>query len=342
MTVVAGALAKETSTTTGTGSYALLGAATNFRAFSAVVTPSATALVPYGARMGAEFERGIGLLSASGTLQRIKVVESSNSNNAVNWAAGTKEITCTAAASGAALGKNNIAATAPVDATHNYTLGYAEGSLWIVQEGSDLNDVYLCTYAGVPGSATARWVLAGTHTLTRLVAEYAVSVGYNDNTAATGMDGAVCFGVGAKALWPLGLFHGSNYIGAHGEFQTARHLLSGAVPAGVATKLTEGWNSDNFLAIPANSAMTMVWDIAARDNVSGDCAFYTLVVCVKRTAGDPAIQAQTLTVHHEDDATWTIVAGVDTGNDGIYLEATGDGTNPTRWTAALRAPVVTF
>ena len=84
-------LVKETSTTTGTGTYALGGAVTDFRAFSAVCVNGDT--LPYIARMGSEWEEGFGTWATGNNLARTHITGSSNAGAAVNWGAGTKTIT---------------------------------------------------------------------------------------------------------------------------------------------------------------------------------------------------------------------------------------------------------
>jgi len=87
----------ETSTTTGTGPFALAGAIAGFRAFSAVCAVSDTA--PYfieavdetGIPTGA-FETGTGTYSGVNTLTRTAVSRSSNANAAVNFGAGLKRV----------------------------------------------------------------------------------------------------------------------------------------------------------------------------------------------------------------------------------------------------------
>lgn len=82
---------KETTTTTGTGAVTLAGASTGFRAFSSVMTsPSDTCY--YAITGGAEWEVGLGTYSAANTLTRTTVLRSSNSNSAVSFSAGTKEV----------------------------------------------------------------------------------------------------------------------------------------------------------------------------------------------------------------------------------------------------------
>jgi len=84
---------KETTTTTGTGTYTLAGAVTGFEAFSSVGNGNTTY---YACSDGTDFEVGIGTYTASGTtLARTTILQSSNSDNAVNWSAGTRTIFCT-------------------------------------------------------------------------------------------------------------------------------------------------------------------------------------------------------------------------------------------------------
>ena len=85
---------KETSTTTGTGTFTLAGASTGFQAFSVIGNGNTTyyTIVLQG---GSEFEVGIGTYTLSGTtLSRTTILSSSNSNNAVNFSAGTKDVFC--------------------------------------------------------------------------------------------------------------------------------------------------------------------------------------------------------------------------------------------------------
>ena len=81
---------KETTTTTGTGNVTLAGAKTGFRTFSSGVGASNTCY--YVITDNTDYEIGLGTLNDSTTLARTTVITSSNSNNAVNWGAGTKDV----------------------------------------------------------------------------------------------------------------------------------------------------------------------------------------------------------------------------------------------------------
>jgi hypothetical protein len=83
---------KETSTTTGTGTYNLAGAVTGFQGFVAGIATGNTCY--YTATDGTDWEVGIGTVTDAtpDTLARTTILQSSNSDNAVNWGAGTRTL----------------------------------------------------------------------------------------------------------------------------------------------------------------------------------------------------------------------------------------------------------
>ena len=85
---------KETTTTTGTGSISLGGAVTKFKTFSSALSNADTTYYAIEQQGNTnEFEIGIGTYTSSGnTLARTTILASSNSNNAVDLSAGTKNI----------------------------------------------------------------------------------------------------------------------------------------------------------------------------------------------------------------------------------------------------------
>jgi len=91
---------KETSTTTGTGVFSIGNAVTGFETFSAGVGNSNTTYYCIAHQDQDEFEVGLGTLNGdSSTLTRTTVISSSNSDSAVNFSSGTKDVFCTIPAS---------------------------------------------------------------------------------------------------------------------------------------------------------------------------------------------------------------------------------------------------
>jgi hypothetical protein len=103
---------QETTNTTGTGAYTLGGAVAGFQTFASEVSNADT--VYYSVTDNVNFEVGLGTYASSGgTITRTTVFTSSNSNNAVNWGVGTKNIFLTYPADKAVI----------EDASNNVTIG---------------------------------------------------------------------------------------------------------------------------------------------------------------------------------------------------------------------------
>lgn len=88
----------ETTTTAGTGTYSLEGAVAGLRTFIDGVGTGAT--VTYTVENGADWEIGQGVVTTGSpaTLTRASILKSSNSNSAVNWSAGSKNVYLVASA----------------------------------------------------------------------------------------------------------------------------------------------------------------------------------------------------------------------------------------------------
>ena len=103
---------KETTTTTGTGTVNLAGAAVGFETFVAGIGNGNTTYYCIAEQGGAAFEIGIGTVTDAtpDTLSRTTVLSSSNSDSLVDFAAGTKDVFCTLPASKAVIedANNNV------------------------------------------------------------------------------------------------------------------------------------------------------------------------------------------------------------------------------------------
>jgi hypothetical protein len=90
---------KVTSTSTGTGAIALGAAQTGFESFTAIGNNNTTYYTIFN-QGTTEWEVGLGTLDAtSANLTRTTVISSSNSDAAVNFTGGTKDVFCTLPAS---------------------------------------------------------------------------------------------------------------------------------------------------------------------------------------------------------------------------------------------------
>ncbi len=85
---------KEGTTTTGTGAISPAGAAATFDTFSSVMSDGDTTYyaIVHTTSNTDEWEVGLGTWNTGNTITRTTVISSSNSNNAVNFSAGTKDL----------------------------------------------------------------------------------------------------------------------------------------------------------------------------------------------------------------------------------------------------------
>src|SRR5210317_720739 len=132
MALVVNDRVKETSTTTGTGTFDLAGAVSGFESFVAGIGNSNTTYYSIVNENG-EFEVGLGTVTdaATDTLSRDTIISSSNSDSAVNFGAGTKNVFCTLPASKAVIldSSGNIVANNGSNLTALNASNVASGTL---------------------------------------------------------------------------------------------------------------------------------------------------------------------------------------------------------------------
>ncbi len=102
---------QETTTTTGSGVLTLAGAVTNFKTFASRMATSDTCWYAIVDSTNSAWEVGLGTLASSTTLDRTAVTASSNSDAAVSFAAGTKNVFITQGA-GTSISMDSIATPA--------------------------------------------------------------------------------------------------------------------------------------------------------------------------------------------------------------------------------------
>jgi len=190
---------RETATTTGTGTFTLAGAVTGFQTFSAGIGANNTCFYTISHRTAAEWEVGFGTVgSPATTLARTSVIASSNSNAAVNFSAGTKDVFVTVPSDqmtqsnlipGGRLSLSSTLAVPTSDLSAQGTLYYLPfldskieiytGNRWITYDigtGISLSLTGLTTgtnydvYAIVSGGAAALSTTAWTNATTRATA----------------------------------------------------------------------------------------------------------------------------------------------------------------------------
>ena len=144
---------KETTTTTGTGAVTLAGAVAGFQAFSGVLSDSDTTYYSIVHRDTAEFEVGLGTYSSS-TLTRTTVLESSNSGNAVNFTAGTKDIFITYPAEKSVyLDANDVLSVGNIS-TSGYLRGPSTFTIDPAAHGDDTGTLVVAGNLQVDGTTT--------------------------------------------------------------------------------------------------------------------------------------------------------------------------------------------
>ena len=136
---------KETSTTTGTGTLSLAGAVTGFETFVAGIGNSNTTYYAIVNTVNAEFEVGLGTVTDASpdTLARTTIISSSNSDSAVDFAAGTKNVFCTLPASKSVIldASGNIVANNGSNLTALNASNLASGTVANARLDAQLQDV---------------------------------------------------------------------------------------------------------------------------------------------------------------------------------------------------------
>lgn len=156
---------KQVTTTTGTGDYAISGAAPpTYRTFAEAATDYNAKFAAsefaccYLAIFGTDWEVGYGVCSSSGTLlSRSAVINGSNGNSPVDWGAGEKSlelVPLTFSTTGFGARHQYDGGTSYPNADDDMTQGFGYGSTWLNASGK----LWLCTN---PDTGAAVWTRIG-------------------------------------------------------------------------------------------------------------------------------------------------------------------------------------
>jgi hypothetical protein len=168
MALVVNDRVREESTTTGTGTLTLTGAVAGFETFSSAIgNTNTTYYAIQNQDVPTEFEVGLGTVGA-GTLSRDTILSSSNSDAAVNFSAGTKDVFCTLPASKAVIldSSGNIVANNGSNLTNLNASNLASGTVDNARLDADLAAIGGLTSAADKGIQFTGSGTAGTFDLT--------------------------------------------------------------------------------------------------------------------------------------------------------------------------------
>ena len=181
---------KETTTTTGTGAVSLAGAVTGFETFAAGIGNSNTVYYCIAHQDQAEFEVGLGTLDGdSSDLTRTTVISSSNSDSAVNFSSGTKDVFCTLPASklifedannDVTIGRN-LTVTGDLTITgDDITMNTNTSGAALIGDGSNFNPVVISGDLSIATNGAASLAAAQTNITSILATD--VKIGEDDET----------------------------------------------------------------------------------------------------------------------------------------------------------------
>ena len=181
---------KETTTTTGTGAVSLGGAVTGFETFAAGVGNSNTTYYVIAHQTASEWEVGLGTLDGdSSDLTRTTVISSSNSDSAVDFAAGTKDVFCTIPASklifedannDATIGRNLTVTGDLTISGDDLTMATNTSGAALIGDGSNFNPVVISGDVSIATNGAASLAAAQTNITSILATD--VKIGEDDQT----------------------------------------------------------------------------------------------------------------------------------------------------------------
>lgn len=371
---------KETSTTTGTGTYSLAGAPSGYRSFVAGIGTGNPCF--YVATMGPDWEVGIGTVTdaVTDTLSRTIILASSNANAAVNWGAGDKTIFCDAPTAALVPYRHNFTASAAPTSGDDATLGYGPGSLWHYAANFEtfvcndnglwysLNNLLEAMTGAASGSAPgAKFLGCGGNEYSSVIGSFGAAVrllgqvnvtglrnlilGGQGHVAPSGAERNTLMGTQAFSKWDaarvFGFPNGTPSYTNAGSHQRVELAWVGTTTNATATELflADATTPANRLILPTDSFLTFSVRVAALRDDGTEGAAYEFKGAIRRDAtADPVFVGgtPTATVIGEDQAAWDAALSIDTTNDALILTVTGEAAKTIRWTGVFDAVMTAF
>ena len=181
---------KETTSNTGTGTVYLAGDETGFETFDAGIGNSNTVYYCIAHQDQAEFEVGLGTLDGdSSDLARTTVISSSNSDSAVNFSSGTKDVFCTIPASklifedannDVTIGRNLTVTGDLTISGDDLTLTTNTSGAALISDGSNFNPVVISGDVSIATNGAASLAAAQTNITSILATD--LKIGEDDQT----------------------------------------------------------------------------------------------------------------------------------------------------------------
>lgn len=321
---------KETTATTGTGTYTLAGAVTGYQSFSAIGNGNDTV---YCCTDGTDWEIGSGTYTSSGTtLSRNVIQKSSTGASAINWGSGSKDIFC--------ILPHGLLNYLRVDGADN-------------DSNSDLTTPGIYSVSlGNAAQATGNYCLSlGYYTIANGDSANS-AIGYNNQVSASNALNVHAFGNAAAAQ--LSGVNGeillsTGCIDYVGDAQVHHFVTTNKTTSATTKSLGDGTTSSNGTLKPAAySTATMCYDITvvamqyAGTGTLGTSKAWTIKALAYYAAGAPTrIGTTAFTVIEADTGASAWTCALDFTN--IYpIRVTGETGKSIRWAAYVKAVELAF